>query len=669
MSGKVFISYSHKDRDWLEKFQTMLKPLMSGNSLIFWDDTKLTSGSKWREELQRQLVLADVALLLVSKNFLASDFIVNNELPVLLNSAEQKGLSVIWVAISASLYKVTEIAKYQAAYDPGVPLNALDPADLDQALVEICDKIMDSLNLKTPIAQEAIIASNGIAVKKEGKGAKLPYEPPKVSSARSERFPPLKIAILYKRNVSPDDVILDLLEKYFVSRGHSVFIDRHLSIGVQWAEAIERELKSSDVVIPLLSATSVTSEMLNFELETAHVEAQKSGKPRILPLRVGFQGALPGPLGSMLDPLQYALWNGPDDNERVLIQLESSIRQPVVMRPDPPGGVVPIDSKFYVVRDVDRKLLQAIAHKDSIILIKGARQTGKTSLLARGLLEAKKMEYKVIVTDLQKLNTSSLENIGSFYLALGAIIADQLGIKIYPKDVWNASLSPNLNFEGYMKNVVLDVVPQPIAWGMDEVDRLFTTDFGSEVFGLFRSWFNERAFVETPLARMSLVIVYALEAHLFITDPYQSPFNVGTKLEMKDFAREQVEDLNMRYGNPLSDGRCFQQFYEKLGGHPYLVRKGLHELTSGNIAFDDLIRTADSDEGPFGDHLRRILVMLGRNEELWKSIKEILGSGKCSSVESFYRLRTSGIASGDTESQVRFRCRIYETYLQRHLPI
>jgi hypothetical protein len=80
---------------------------------------------------------------------------------------------------------------------------------------------------------------------------------------------------------------------------------------------------------------------------------------------------------------------------------------------------------------------------------------------------------------------------------------------------------------------VLGAVTGPVVWGLDEVDRLFSVPFGSEVFGLFRSWHNKRALDPSgPWARLTLAIAYATEAHLFITDLNQSPFNVGTRLAL-----------------------------------------------------------------------------------------------------------------------------------------
>ena len=84
---------------------------------------------------------ADIAILLVSPYFLASDFIATHELPPLLESAKKKGLKIIWIAVSASLYKKTEISEYQAANDPNEPLDTLSPPRQNQVLVKICEDI------------------------------------------------------------------------------------------------------------------------------------------------------------------------------------------------------------------------------------------------------------------------------------------------------------------------------------------------------------------------------------------------------------------------------------------------------------------------------------------------------------------------------------------------
>ena len=349
---------------------------------------------------------------------------------------------------------------------------------------------------------------------------------------------------------------------------------------------------------------------------------------------------------------------------------------------EPVGGAVPLGSRFYVVRSADLEFRQAVERGDSIVLVKGARQVGKTSLLARELQQAREGGARVVFTDFQLLSEAHLVSAEALFHLLGAWIAEQLELEVLPDQVWDSGSGPGLNFRRYMRREVLARVETRLVWGLDEVDRLFSCRFASEVFGIFRSWHNERALDPAgPWSRLTVAMSYATEAHLFISDLNQSPFNVGTRLVLEDFTFDQVADLNARYGCPLRDAKELARFYRQVGGHPYLVRRGLHEMVVRDLpegtrgprqrrvpsGLDGFELQADREEGIFGDHLRRMLTALAGDPGLREALGAVLRGQPCPSAESFLRLRSAGVLSGEAADEARFRCEVYARYLRRHL--
>lgn len=335
---------------------------------------------------------------------------------------------------------------------------------------------------------------------------------------------------------------------------------------------------------------------------------------------------------------------------------------------EPPLGAIALESSYYLPRDADAVYRAALARRDSIVLVRGARQMGKTSLMARGLQQARESGARVVLTDLQKLNSRDLESAETLFLALGEWLAEELVLPHTPADVWNPRRGASVNFERFVRREVLGRLDQPLIWGLDEVDRLFPCSFSSEVFGLFRAWHNERALDPSgPWSRLTLAMAYATEAHLFITDLNQSPFNVGTRISLSDFSPEQVAELNRRYQAPLKNRQEIDRFMEWFGGQPYLVNRGLYEMTQRRWSLERLFADSAADDGMFGDHLRRMVLLLAQDTELHTALgRTIRGSGGLT-AEQFYRLRSAGILLGETPTQFRWRCGLYQRTLERCL--
>lgn len=329
---------------------------------------------------------------------------------------------------------------------------------------------------------------------------------------------------------------------------------------------------------------------------------------------------------------------------------------------EPESGAVPLHSPFYVPRRTDAEFHRALQRGDSIVLLRGPRQTGKTSLMARGLQEASAAGARVVLTDLRALAGTKMDRLDTFFFALAESLADQLGLPVRPHDLWDPDRGSSMSLRRYLRQEVLARTIQPLVWAIDEVDRLFSCSYSPDVFGLFRSWHNERALaLAGPWHRLTLALAYSTESHAFVGDLNQSPFNVGTRLELEDFTPEQVADLNRRYGAPLPD-HDLPRFMALLGGHPLLTRRALHETARRGVRLPATDSEAAREDGPFGDHLRRLGQLLASDAELAEALEQVLRAHRCPDEQRFYRLRSAGILCGEGCATARLRCELYRHY-------
>jgi hypothetical protein len=157
---KVFVSYSHQDGEWLKRLRVHLKPLERRYGLDVWADTNIKPGSQWRDEIKRGLETARVAVLLVSADFIASDFISSNELPPLLRAAEEEGTLILPVILSPSMFsRMDELARFQTVNDPSMPLVDLDRGDQEAVLVKLTEEIESAFGFVPKEKEEKGVAA------------------------------------------------------------------------------------------------------------------------------------------------------------------------------------------------------------------------------------------------------------------------------------------------------------------------------------------------------------------------------------------------------------------------------------------------------------------------------------------------------------------------------
>src|SRR5262245_58541059 len=101
----VFLSYSHKDEDWKNRLRTQLKVLEQVGTLVVWDDRKIDAGETWYDEIRAAMDGAEVAVCLISSDYLASDFCVKEEIPYLLKRRSGAGMRLLPVLLRPCAWK------------------------------------------------------------------------------------------------------------------------------------------------------------------------------------------------------------------------------------------------------------------------------------------------------------------------------------------------------------------------------------------------------------------------------------------------------------------------------------------------------------------------------------------------------------------------------------
>jgi|GEM_PF-1678141 len=512
---------------------------------------------------------------------------------------------------------------------------------------------------------------------------------------------PRNIFICYRRSAQEDRALAEYLKDQLASQGHNVFIDISMRAGKNWLEEIDTQIKSSDYLIVLVSKESADSEMVQAEVYRAYEYRHRFGHPQTLPIRIRFEGLLPYTISAFLSPYQQLSWQTVEDNARIAreitqvlngqwsekIEISKETPWPIfysedgravyskeeIVPPlpefdprllDAPGGALKLSDRFYIERDVDKKLKNGIAKKGETITIRASRQSGKSSLLVRGIHHARAVA-DIIHIDLQSLEHKALESNDKFAHSLATAMARKLKLEIdIVERIWKDKLDSQDKLTKFIEDHIIFNNSRQIVLAIDEADRLLSAPFSSDFFSLVRSWHNNRA-LDEEWNKLNIVMVIATEPYLLIADPTVSPFNVGIQLDLKDFDHGQVDDLNQRHRAPIK-GKDFESFFDVLGGHPFLTRKGLYLLVTEYSSWDRLLQEAADEQGPFGDHLRRQHWLLRESVELREALRQVIRQNRCSDDLALRRLLRAGLVKNVGKSYY-CRCGLYERFFKDKL--
>ncbi|WP_413255311.1 AAA-like domain-containing protein [Floridanema fluviatile] len=293
---------------------------------------------------------------------------------------------------------------------------------------------------------------------------------------------------------------------------------------------------------------------------------------------------------------------------------KSQIPQILALDLDPPIGLLPLDSTFYLERPpVESRCYEEVMRSGALIRIKAPSQMGKTSLMVRILAHAKQqaadVPVNIVALSLQRADKAIFTDLDRFLRWFCTVIARKLQVLDHVDEYWSDTFGSKGNCTAYFEDCILPEINGILVLALDQVDEVFLhPEIADDFFTLLRSWYEEAAYGESgnPLwQNLRLIVVHSTEVYIPL-DVNKSPFNVGLAIELKEFSENQVIDLVQRYGLNLSSAEL-SELMQLVSGHPFLVQQALYRLARQELTLSELLQTAPTDAGIYCNHLHRHL--------------------------------------------------------------
>lgn len=494
-----------------------------------------------------------------------------------------------------------------------------------------------------------------------------------------------RVFISYKRNVAADEAFVDFVASQLKTQGHAAFIDREMLVGEDWVRRISDEVRQSDFLVLVLSEQAMQSQMVAEEVRIAEASRQRSGHPKLLPVRFGYEGELPYDIAAILSRINYALWRDDSDTARVAMQIVAAVAtdfelpaprisnagipaeiplpsaNPLAPLEAPEGTMSP-ESAYYVERDADHIIADEQTQAGYTLTIQAARQMGKSSMLGRVMARARSRGKAVAFIDFQAFGQEALATPSRLYHQFCYLIEDALDLPSQVDAYWDVPLSETQKCRRFLERRILPQCPDAgLLLALDEADALLGSASRSDFFGMLRSWHNYRQ-TSASWRSFALAMAISTEPGMLIDNLSQSPFNVGSTVKPEDFTQAQCDTLLRQHGVTLSSPHR-QALNELLRGHPYLTRKALYLFCKRRYEIGQLIAEAASETGPFGDHLRALLSRLHLRPGLLQALKRALATGEAAD-DHRHRLIAGGIIK-EAGGRLVARNPLYDSYFRR----
>src|SRR3989442_1744044 len=126
---QLFYSYAHEDEQLRKKLEKHLSLLKQQGLIVDWHDRDISAGREWRSEIDAHLNTADIILLLISPDFIASEYCYSNEMMRAVERHEAGEARVIPILLRPTDWESTPFHKLQALPEDARPITKWRPRD------------------------------------------------------------------------------------------------------------------------------------------------------------------------------------------------------------------------------------------------------------------------------------------------------------------------------------------------------------------------------------------------------------------------------------------------------------------------------------------------------------------------------------------------------------
>jgi ABC-type branched-subunit amino acid transport system substrate-binding protein len=240
------------------------------------------------------------------------------------------------------------------------------------------------------------------------------------------------------------------------------------------------------------------------------------------------------------------------------------------------GGSLPLDSLAYIKRQADKDLYQALINGEFCYVLT-SRQMGKSSLRVQVMKQLQATGLKCSSIDLTGIGSKTVTPDQWYYSILKRILKDLNLLEVFDiKGFWRERQEVGLfqRLSEFVDEILLEHFTQPIVIFVDEIDSTISLPFSSDdFFAWIRSCYNLRA--DYPqYQQLTFCLLGVATPNDLIQDEERTPFNLGTKINLERFTKEQLTPFVKHLPDRIEDlTEARDEIHQWTGGQPYLTQK------------------------------------------------------------------------------------------------